>query len=94
MAAWGREKARHLPPPGFFKKEEIYQILIKNIKMMSTCSIIYVSIQYSDPQLGQAMKIFLNNLRVMRFKVLMVVTIKSTIFWDGSLVDVYQRLES
>jgi hypothetical protein len=23
MAAWGRGQARHLPPPGFFKEEEI-----------------------------------------------------------------------
>lgn len=94
MAARGREQARHLPPPGFFKKEEIYQIIIMNIKMMLKFSTIYVSIHYSDPQLGQAMKIFSNNLSVMRFEVLMVVTIKSTIFWDGSLADVYQRLQS
>jgi hypothetical protein len=30
----------------------------------------------------------------MRFEVLMTVTIKSTIFWDVSLVDVYQHLKS
>lgn len=62
--------------------------------MVLKCSNIYVSIQYRDPQLGQIIKIFSNSLNVTRFDVLMAVTIKSTIFWNGSLVDVYQRLES